>query len=135
MSNSKFNLIFHEVELVTQRKNFYKNFRVSNSKCDVILRNSVLQLDFVTREFRTSFWELLYLIICYFSLQKCYLKNVSVNLRKSEGPILGVRTIALEEICPPNNCPWIIAPQAFAPWIIVPGKNCPRINTRWIISP
>ena len=27
---------------------------VSNSKCDVILRNSVSQLDFVTREFRTS---------------------------------------------------------------------------------
>ena len=54
VSTSKFNLIFHEVELVTQKKNFYENFRVSNSKCDVILRNSVLQLDFATQEFRAS---------------------------------------------------------------------------------
>ena len=53
MSNSKFDLIFYEVELVTQNKNFYKYFRVSNSKCDTILTNSVSQLDFVTREFRT----------------------------------------------------------------------------------
>ena len=34
-------LIFHEVELVTRKKNFYKNFWVSNWKYDVILRNSV----------------------------------------------------------------------------------------------
>ena len=38
--------MFYEVELVTQKKNFYENFRVSNSKCDVILRtgfsNSIL---------------------------------------------------------------------------------------------
>ena len=53
MSNSKFDLIFYEVELVTQNKNFYKYFRVSNSKCDTSLPNSVSQLDFVTREFRT----------------------------------------------------------------------------------
>ena len=31
VSNSKFNVIFYEVELVTQKKNFYKDFRVSNS--------------------------------------------------------------------------------------------------------
>ena len=41
VSNSKFNLILYEVELLTRKKNFYKNFRVSNSKCDAILRNSV----------------------------------------------------------------------------------------------
>ena len=46
--------MFYEVELVTREKNFCKNFRVSNSKVDVILRNSILELDFVTREFRTS---------------------------------------------------------------------------------
>ena len=42
------------MQLVTRKKNFYKHFRVSNSKCDVILRNSDSQIDFVTREFRTS---------------------------------------------------------------------------------
>ena len=51
---SKFNLIFYEVELVPQKKNLYKNFGVSNSMCDVILRTSVSQLDFVNREFGTS---------------------------------------------------------------------------------
>ena len=35
-------------------KLFIFRLRVSNSKFDVILRNSVSQLDFVTREFRTS---------------------------------------------------------------------------------
>ena len=40
VSNSKFDLIFYEVESVTGKKNFVKNFRVSNSMCDVILRNS-----------------------------------------------------------------------------------------------
>ena len=41
VNNSKFNLIFYEVKLKTRKNNFYKTFRVSNSKCDVILRNSV----------------------------------------------------------------------------------------------
>ena len=41
VSNSKFNLIFYEVELVTRKKSFYENSRVSNSKCGVILRNSI----------------------------------------------------------------------------------------------
>ena len=54
VSNSKFYLIFYEVELLTRKKNFSKNFGVSNSKCEVIFRNSVSQLDFATREFRTS---------------------------------------------------------------------------------
>ena len=54
VSNSKFNLIFYEIKLVARKKNFYKKFWVSNSKCDVISRNSVWQLDFVTQEFRTS---------------------------------------------------------------------------------
>ena len=40
-SNLKFNLIFYEVELATWKKNFFKNFQVSSSKCGVILRNSV----------------------------------------------------------------------------------------------
>ena len=40
--NKSFNLIFYEVELVIRKKNFYKNFRVVNLKCNVILRNSVL---------------------------------------------------------------------------------------------
>ena len=55
VSNSKCSVIFYEVELVTRKKNFFKNFRVSNSNCDVILRNSLSLLDFVTREFRTSY--------------------------------------------------------------------------------
>ena len=41
ISNSTFDLIFQEVELVTQKKNFYKLFGVSNAKCEVILRKSV----------------------------------------------------------------------------------------------
>lgn len=35
-------------------KIFYKNFRVCDSKCVVILRNSILWHEVVTREFRTS---------------------------------------------------------------------------------
>ena len=46
--------MFYEVELVPRKRSFYKNFRVSNSKCDVSLRNSILKLDFVTREFGAS---------------------------------------------------------------------------------
>ena len=42
VSNLKFNLIFYEVELVTRKKNFYKNCQVSNSKFDFILQNLVL---------------------------------------------------------------------------------------------
>ena len=34
--------MFYKFELVTRKKNFYKKFRVSNSKFDVILRNSIL---------------------------------------------------------------------------------------------
>ena len=53
VSNSKWNLIFfkielvmfYEVELVTRKKNFSKNSRVSNSKCGVILPNLILQLE------------------------------------------------------------------------------------------
>ena len=45
--------MFKEVELVTRKKNFYKNVRVSNSKREVILRNRISLLDFVTREFRS----------------------------------------------------------------------------------
>ena len=33
--------MFYEGELVTQKKNFYKNLRVSNSKCDAILPDSI----------------------------------------------------------------------------------------------
>ena len=46
--------MIYKVELVTRKTNFCKNVRVSNSKCDVILRNSISELNFVTREFRTS---------------------------------------------------------------------------------
>ena len=46
--------MFYKVELVTRKKNIHKHFQVSSSKCDVILRNSVSQLNFVTGEFRTS---------------------------------------------------------------------------------
>ena len=58
VSNSKSNLLLYDVELVRRKKNFYKNFRVSNSTCDVILCNSVSWLDFVTGEFWTSFKEI-----------------------------------------------------------------------------
>ena len=60
VTNSKGNLMFYKVQLITRRKNFCKNFRASNSKCDVILRNSISQLDFVTREFRTSVFLVIY---------------------------------------------------------------------------
>ena len=33
--------MFYEVKLAIQKKNFYTNFRVSNSECDVILRSLV----------------------------------------------------------------------------------------------
>ena len=38
--------MFYDVELVTRKKNLYKIVRVSNSKCDIILRNLISQLDF-----------------------------------------------------------------------------------------
>ena len=53
VSNFKFNCrtkIFYEVELVTQNKSFHKNFEISNSKCDVISRDLIFLLDFVTQE-------------------------------------------------------------------------------------
>ena len=40
--------MFYEVKLVTWKKNYCKNFRISNSKYDVILHNSISQLEFVT---------------------------------------------------------------------------------------
>ena len=42
------------MELVTRKNGFYKHFRISNWECDIILHNSVSQLDFVTRQIRTS---------------------------------------------------------------------------------
>ena len=33
--------MFYEVELVTWKKEYLKNVRACNSKCDVILRNSI----------------------------------------------------------------------------------------------
>ena len=33
--------MFYEIESVTPKKNLCKNFRVNNSKCDVILRNLI----------------------------------------------------------------------------------------------
>ena len=33
--------MFYEVELITRKKNFYKDFQVSNSKSDVISRNPI----------------------------------------------------------------------------------------------
>ena len=54
VSNSKWNLIFYKIVLITQKKNFFKKFRDSNSNCDVILGNLISQLDFVIREFQTS---------------------------------------------------------------------------------
>ena len=33
--------MFYAVELVIQKKNFRENVRVKNSKCDVILHNSI----------------------------------------------------------------------------------------------
>ena len=44
------NLMFYEVELVTRKKNFYQNFRICNSKCNIILHNSIVLLDFITWE-------------------------------------------------------------------------------------
>ena len=37
--------MFYKVELVTRKINLCRNFRVSNSKCDVILRHSILELE------------------------------------------------------------------------------------------
>ena len=44
VSNSKFNLIFYEFDLVTRKKNFYKKFRVSNWKCDVTRFGNLISL-------------------------------------------------------------------------------------------
>ena len=41
VTNSKFTLINYEVELVKRKKNFHKNFRISNLKCEFVLRNSI----------------------------------------------------------------------------------------------
>ena len=41
-SNSKWNLLFHGVELVTQKKNFYKNPQVNNFNFDVNIRKLML---------------------------------------------------------------------------------------------
>ena len=38
-------------ELVTREKNFHTNVLIDNSKCDVIMCNLSLHLDFVIREF------------------------------------------------------------------------------------
>ena len=53
------------MELVTWKKNFYKHFWVSNSKCDVILLNWVSQFDFVTWEFQTSNYLSIKLFSCW----------------------------------------------------------------------
>ena len=34
--------MFYDLELVTQKKNIYEKFQVSNSEVDVTLRNSIL---------------------------------------------------------------------------------------------
>ena len=34
--------MFYKKEFVTQKKNFYKNYLVSNAKCDVVLLNSIM---------------------------------------------------------------------------------------------
>ena len=36
------------------KKKIYEHFGVSNSKYDIILRNLVMQVGFITREFLTS---------------------------------------------------------------------------------
>ena len=51
--------MFCEIELITQKKSFYKNIRVSNAKHDVILRNSISLLqNSVVRTFRSSDFEI-----------------------------------------------------------------------------
>ena len=37
--------MFYKVELATRNKNFYKNVSVRNSKCGIILRDSILQIE------------------------------------------------------------------------------------------
>ena len=61
VSNSKFNLIFYKVELVTRKKNFNKHFQVSNLKCDIIKRYSISLLENSEprlSEKRTQFFEI-----------------------------------------------------------------------------
>ena len=48
--------IVYKVEFVTQKKDFHKNFEISKSKCDVILRNLISLLDFVTQELSREFF-------------------------------------------------------------------------------
>ena len=36
VGNSKFDLTFYKIELVTRKKNYYKHFQVINSKFDII---------------------------------------------------------------------------------------------------
>ena len=50
--------MFYEVELVTRKKNFYKNFRVSNSKCEsfcvIRFRNSIIIIIIINRLYLTD---------------------------------------------------------------------------------
>ena len=56
-SSVKFDALQNQVSY-SKKKNFYKTFRDSNSKCDVVSQNSISLLDYVAREFRTSFKEI-----------------------------------------------------------------------------
>ena len=49
---------FLNIRVTRQKKNFYKNVRVTNSKCDGILRNSVLKLKNSEPHFSDYKWSL-----------------------------------------------------------------------------
>ena len=42
ISNSKWNLMFYKIELITRQKNSNKTFRINNWKCYVVLHISIL---------------------------------------------------------------------------------------------
>ena len=89
VSNSKLNLIFFEVELVTRKKNYDKNFRVSNSKW-----THFAKLGFVTL-FRNSripnLKTRLFLNCFYFAEKQILLEFKSTyNLFNTETPIFNI---------------------------------------------
>ena len=77
--------MFSDVELGTRKKNFYKNFRVSNLKCDVILYNSrIPNLTFngINKRFTKTF-----------EIKKNQYKNMRVRKRKPPLKIFEVGTV------------------------------------------
>ena len=56
--DSKFNLINYELHLEIRKKKFYKNVRVSNSKCGILFCNLICQMNFVIQKLNLLWYDL-----------------------------------------------------------------------------